>query len=69
MHGDGVVCGVVLEVDEDVDNPYTGIFRTGSDTAILRFSSVLDPVGQFSSSLHQWEALLYSIASYGCASV
>ena len=48
VHGDGVVCQVTLEIDEDNDdNPYTGILRTGSTTAILRLSSTVDPSGQW----------------------
>ena len=45
VHGDGVVCGVRLEIDEDARSKlsYTGLLWHGSDTAVLRLSSVLDP--------------------------
>ena len=50
IHGDGVVCKVrvrVRRMAKDEGRPsYTGVLGRGSDTAILRLSSVLDPSGQ-----------------------
>ena len=50
VHGDGVVCQARLRLRrlaKDLDRPwYTGVLSRGSDTVILRLSSVLDPIGR-----------------------
>jgi hypothetical protein len=44
VHGDGVVCTVRLHIDNDnALNQYTGLLQSGSETAVMRLSSVLDP--------------------------
>ena len=53
IHGDGVVCQVRFEprlVAKDKSRPrYTGVLANGGDSAILRFSSVLDPSGRLTA--------------------
>ena len=44
VHGAGVVCRVRLHIEPDNPlNAYTGLLQSGSETAVLRLSSVLDP--------------------------